>query len=210
MHALERLVEGTDSPDPHDLTRLGRLQLELGSGAEAAESFLRAADLYAGSGLLNVALALAGQGLVARPDRTEILLKIGIWSAREGHLTDARRAFTDYIHEVERTGDDSALERGLQAYVQAFPDDSAVKRRLAEISGAASATEELPMLGTDDFEEAALPSYDLREEPEPPTAEDADTLEGFEPTVRDVGALGQEPPMDGIDLIGPADDLEKP
>lgn len=92
--------------------RVGDLYVRLGKPAEAVKYYERAADHYAEAGLYNNAIALCNKALRYMPDRTELLKKLGQFSALQGFGTDARRWYLEYAEKMLQRG---ALDEAFSA-----------------------------------------------------------------------------------------------
>jgi tetratricopeptide (TPR) repeat protein len=84
-----------------------------GSAAHDAVGYYeQAAERYADLGLFNNAIALCNKALRFRPDRLEVLRKLGYYSVQQGFLTDATDYYLKYAEQRFRAG---ALDDALNA-----------------------------------------------------------------------------------------------
>jgi tetratricopeptide (TPR) repeat protein len=135
LERYRRLVEEADAPQPAVLARAGDLEIRVGDPAAGARHLARAAEIYAEAGLLNLALALSHRLLSLDPPPVDEYLRLGELSAAKGYARDARLGYEEYAERRARAGDTDAARGALEAYLRSFPDDVAIRRRLAEITG---------------------------------------------------------------------------
>lgn len=111
---LKALTSAEEKQSDQELplyNRVGDLYIRLGRPEDAVGYYERAADRYADDGLYNNAIALCNKALRYAPRRTELLRKLGKFSAAQGFLTDARRWFLEYAETMFRQGSiDAAFE----------------------------------------------------------------------------------------------------
>lgn len=192
-----RVAAEAARPDAALLVRMGNLQLRLGRTDEAAASFSRSAELLAGAGLPNGAIALWRRVLRVQPDAPATLLRLAQLDAREGYAREAREGLARYADQMERAGDPDAGLDALRAHLDAFPGDAGVRHLLAERLEALGRAGEVP---------GAAPGSASPAPPAPEPAAEAEPEESLE--VLGSGWEGAElpasaGPMDapGIDLV---------
>ncbi len=205
LQALKSAEEESDQELPL-FNRVGDLYIRLGKPEEAVRYYERAADRYADEGLFNNAIALCNKALRYAPRRTDLLRKLGQFSARQGFLTDARRWYLEYAETMFRQG---ALDPAFEALddFAALSEDPSIRvllaRRLQTHGRTEQAIEELKrayrmhrLSGDDAGAEAvraealeidpdisdALEAAALAPEPEPVVEPEAEFVEeaGFE------------------------------
>lgn len=145
--------------------RAARLQLGLGQEARAAGSYAAAADRYQAAGLGNLALAQCQQSLRIEAAAPEMLLRFGRLAAAQGYARDARHGFVEYADQASAAGESSAATAALREYLERFPGDAAVRRRLSELAG-----------------ERPAPPSPLPPEPAPAEPASTEPLPGLIPT----------------------------
>jgi tetratricopeptide (TPR) repeat protein len=102
--------------------RVGDLYVRLGRAPDAVLYYEQAADRYADLGLFNNAIALCNKALRYRPDRLEVLRKLGQFSMQQGFLTDATTYYINYAEQQFRAGaQDEALD-ALEEFAAATTD----------------------------------------------------------------------------------------
>ncbi|HET7321743.1 MAG TPA: tetratricopeptide repeat protein, partial [Longimicrobiaceae bacterium] len=183
--------------------RAAEVERALDDRATAASDYERASALFAEAGLDNLALAVDQRLLRLDPEHTEAYLRLGRLSAEHGYERDARRGYVEFADRISAAGDSDRAVEALQSYLESFPSDDAVRRRLTELGGTAvAAPEPLPAepepslegesesqpqpledLGLQptslaEQEEEWEPAAPAEPEPEPEPV----VLEGFEPT----------------------------
>jgi len=134
LSLYEKIVEGEAEEDP-DLTllnKIGDLRLRAGRIDGAVHAWERAAASYAESGLPNNAIALCRKVQRVAPDRIEVYRQLGRLSAANGFLADARDNFLEYATRKQRLGDMDASFAALAEFADLFPDDTGLRRSLAE------------------------------------------------------------------------------
>lgn len=194
-----RLLDLTPPPSAAGLwLRVGGIQQSLGETAAALDSYQRALDGFAAAELDNLALVAVQRLLRADPDRAESYLRFGQICAARGYRRDARHGFLEYAERAASSGDADRAVRALQDYLRRFPDDSAVRRRVAELGGSTEApstvqSEPLPLellSGFDAPSQDAEPASPADTAPGESPAADSEPevlrLEGFEPTHAEV------------------------
>lgn len=112
--------------------RLGDLHLRLDQGTQAVEAYTQAVESYAEAGLHNNAIALCKKILRINPARTETYLRLGQISAAKGFLADARDAFLRYAEIMQKAGRIDESFDALKEFAELFPDDTEVRRLLAD------------------------------------------------------------------------------
>jgi tetratricopeptide (TPR) repeat protein len=130
----EKVVQAEPDEDP-DLTilnKIGDLRLRAGRIDGAVQAWERAAASYAESGLPNNAIALCRKVQRVAPDRIEVYRQLGQLSAANGFLADARENFLAYAERKQRLGDLDASFAALAEFADLFPDDTAIRRSLAD------------------------------------------------------------------------------
>lgn len=187
--------------------RAASMRLALGREAEAVESYAAAVDRYAEAGLHNLALSYCQRLLRLDDSRTEALLRFGRLAAGRGYSRDARHGFVEYADRIAAAGDVDGAVAALREYLRVFASDTAVRRRVTELTGEEEPEEPAQPLG---MTEGALPGL-LTHADEPasappghrpetqPGASDQESgglapLEGFEPTNAGETWGGGEPP----------------
>jgi tetratricopeptide (TPR) repeat protein len=235
LDRYRRLVEEAEAPQAGVLARAGDLEIRFGDPAVGAQHLARATELYADAGLLNLALALSHRLLGLDPPPLDEYLRLGELSAAKGYARDARHGYVEYAERRERAGDTDAARGALEAYLRAFPDDVAVRRRLAEISGvpvdptpspAPAASPELGVLPTlIDSTRAAEVEEEVADgaveellthtaPPVDPGSFEVAPLEGLESNQPDGGwdepASPPEPAADALPLLGFGPDFDSP
>jgi len=109
--------------------RVGDLYVRLGKPAEAVKYYEQAADHYAEAGLYNNAIALCNKALRYMPDRTELLKKLGHFSALQGFATDARRWYLEYAEKMLQRGALDEAFRALEDFAN-LSEDAEVRELL--------------------------------------------------------------------------------
>jgi len=92
--------------------RVGDLYVRMGRPNDAVTYYEKAADRYGEAGLFNNAIALCNKALRYLPSRTELLRKLGQFSASQGFITEARRWYLEY---AERKLKEGALDEAFEA-----------------------------------------------------------------------------------------------
>ncbi|CAN5336106.1 hypothetical protein BH23GEM4_BH23GEM4_06800 [soil metagenome] len=202
--------------------RLGDLHLRLDQGTQAVEAYGQAVESYAEAGLHNNAIALCKKILRINPARTETYLRLGQISAAKGFLADARDAFLRYAEIMQKGGRIDESFDALKEFAELFPDDTEVRRLLADQLRAhgrdLEAAEQLALLdagapaAVEDSPPAAAvddASHDLElmielPPPEPPT--EVESLPGLSGAEEALEAADDVPLLDGLEptlLIDP-------
>jgi tetratricopeptide (TPR) repeat protein len=123
---------GSDDADVGLWNRVGDLHLKLGETDRAVDAYERAVNAYTDSGLFNNAIALCRKILRLVPGRTSVYLRLGQISAGAGFLADARQSFLEYADRMRRGGKLDVSFDALKEFADLSPDDTEVRRILAE------------------------------------------------------------------------------
>ncbi|CAN5672330.1 hypothetical protein BH23GEM9_BH23GEM9_18680 [soil metagenome] len=99
--------------------RIGDLYVRLGRPQEAVTFYEQAADRYADVGLYNSAIALCNKALRYRPERLELLRKLGHYSVQQGFLTDATAYYTTYAEKKFTAGEQEEALSALEEFAGA-------------------------------------------------------------------------------------------
>jgi tetratricopeptide (TPR) repeat protein len=112
--------------------RVGDIHLRLGQTDRAVNAYESAATAYADTGLHNNAIALCRKILRLVPGRASVYLKLGQISAASGFVADARQNFLEYAERMRRAGKPEEAFVALREFADLSPDDTDVRRLLAE------------------------------------------------------------------------------
>lgn len=123
---------GSDDADVGLWNRVGDLHLKLGETDRAVDAYERSVTAYADAGLFNNAIALCRKILRLVPGRISVYLRLGQISAGAGFLADARQNFLEYAERMRRMGKPDAAFEALKEFADLSPDDTEVRRLLAD------------------------------------------------------------------------------
>jgi tetratricopeptide (TPR) repeat protein len=126
----EILKTTAEDPELGLFNRVGDLYLKVDKPADAVRYYEQAADHYAEQGLYNNAIALCNKALRYQPNRNELLLKLGQYSAAQGFFTDARRWFLQYAERMMKAGHLDKAFAALEEFAR-ISEDAEVQEMLA-------------------------------------------------------------------------------
>jgi tetratricopeptide (TPR) repeat protein len=112
--------------------RIGDMHLRLNETEKAVESYEAAVSAYVEVGLYNNAIALCRKILRLVPGRINTYRRLGQISAAKGFLADARQNFLEYADRMRRAGKLKESFEGLKEFADLSPDDTEVRRLLAD------------------------------------------------------------------------------
>jgi len=112
LEVIRTAEEGEGDSELPLYNRVGDLYVRMGKPIDAVTFYEKAADRYAEAGLFNNAIALCNKALRYLPNRTELLRKLGQFSASQGFITEARRWYLEY---AERKLKEGALDEAFQS-----------------------------------------------------------------------------------------------
>jgi len=112
--------------------RIGDLHLRLNETDRAVEAYEAAVSAYVEVGLYNNAIALCRKILRLVPGRINTYRRLGQISAAKGFLADARQNFLEYADRMRRAGKLKESFEGLKEFADLSPDDTEVRRLLAD------------------------------------------------------------------------------
>jgi len=127
-----RVLKDTDDRDVADLplyNRVGDLYLRLGRADDAVRYYEQAAAHYAEAELYNNAIALCNKALRYAPSRLDLLRKLGVYSASQGFLTDARHWFLEFAERAFRKGEMDAAFAALEEFAH-ISDEAEIRELL--------------------------------------------------------------------------------
>jgi tetratricopeptide (TPR) repeat protein len=128
-----RVLKDSDDRDVADLplyNRVGDLYLRLGRADDAVRYYEQAAAHYAEAELYNNAIALCNKALRYAPARLDLLRKLGVYSAEQGFLTDARHWFLEFAERAFRKGEMDAAFAALEEFAH-ISDEAEIRELLA-------------------------------------------------------------------------------
>lgn len=189
---------GPHAEDPAFWLRFGELLRRKGRPEEAAEAYERSIGLLDRAGQRNSALAVAKRLSRVAPDSTSASLRLGEIAADLGYGAFARDGYLRAAESAGGNGDLDAVVEGLRKSWSLLvarglqSEADAVRARVVEIRPDADPASGTPPVATPPAA-APPPAIDL----ESPTEAEPGlpTLEGFEPTVTELG-WEEEPPSD--------------
>lgn len=112
--------------------RIGDMHLRLNETEKAVEAYEAAVSAYVEVGLYNNAIALCRKILRLVPGRINTYRRLGQISAAKGFLADARQNFLEYADRMRRAGKLKESFEGLKEFADLSPDDTEVRRLLAD------------------------------------------------------------------------------
>jgi tetratricopeptide (TPR) repeat protein len=112
--------------------RIGDMHLRLNETDKAVEAYEAAVSAYVEVGLYNNAIALCRKILRLVPGRINTYRRLGQISAAKGFLADARQNFLEYADRMRRAGKLKESFEGLKEFADLSPDDTEVRRLLAD------------------------------------------------------------------------------
>lgn len=131
--AYQKVLRAGEEEEVADLplyNRVGDLFLRTGRPEDAVRYYEQAADEYADAGLFNNAIALCNKALRYAPHRSDLLHKLGRFSASQGFLTDARRWYLEFAERSFNKGDVDDAFTALADFA-GISDDGDVRELLA-------------------------------------------------------------------------------
>jgi tetratricopeptide (TPR) repeat protein len=126
--------------------RIGDLCVRLGRADEAVNYYEQSADRYADIGLYNNAIALCNKALRYRPERFELMKKLGQFSLQQGFLTDATRYYVGYAEKRFAAGQVDEAFAALEEFASTSNDPEVrelLGRRLQSLDRTERAVKEL-------------------------------------------------------------------
>ncbi|HUF51330.1 MAG TPA: tetratricopeptide repeat protein [Longimicrobiales bacterium] len=129
LQVLQISEEGEAEVELPLYNRIGDLAVRLGRSKDAMRYYEQAADRYAEAGLYNNAIALCNKALRYGPDRLELMKKLGLFSASQGFITDARRYFLEYAERKFAAGEVDEALTALEDFAS-VSDDADVRELL--------------------------------------------------------------------------------
>jgi tetratricopeptide (TPR) repeat protein len=112
--------------------RIGDMHLRLNETEKAVDAYEAAVSAYVEVGLYNNAIALCRKILRLVPGRINTYRRLGQISAAKGFLADARQNFLEYADRMRRAGKLKESFEGLKEFADLSPDDTEVRRLLAD------------------------------------------------------------------------------
>ncbi|MGH7501414.1 MAG: tetratricopeptide repeat protein [Longimicrobiales bacterium] len=128
-----RVLKDSDDRDVADLplyNRVGDLYLRLGRSDDAVRYYEQAAAQYAEAELYNNAIALCNKALRYAPSRLDLLRRLGVYSASQGFLTDARHWFLEFAERAFRKGEMDAAFGSLEEFAR-ISEEAEIRELLA-------------------------------------------------------------------------------